>query len=216
MSEDRSPHRIQIAGDYPFCRMIYNQFGDHAGFELVRPAITTDMLAVEVKLSKPDILVLQADHYSVDCLEALGELESPPRVVVVSPDYDPDLILAREHDFTWTTLLPEMVASPLFMTVLESVAGGYTYHAASPDAAKAYHFTPFELCVLQLMVVGFDTARLIMQLERKAGTIYYTQRCIRHKLNVETKEQAIVTAIQEGVVSILERRGDPLAESQAA
>jgi DNA-binding NarL/FixJ family response regulator len=217
MSEDRSQNCIQITGDHPFCQMVYNQFIYHDDAESVRPAIiTTRTLTAEVRLSKPDILVLQADDSFVDCLQVLDELESPPRLVVVSANHDPDLILAREHDFTWATLLPDMVTSPLFMAVLEAVLNNFTYHTAPPEIAENYRFTPLEICVLRLMAVGFNNNQLVTQLDRCLDSMYYTQRRIRVKLKVETNEQALIAAIQEGVVSMLERRGDPLAESQAA
>lgn len=220
MSEERPQTRIQIAGSQQSCRTTHRHLKVHTNFEVIKPYITEeDDLVETVEQSTPGILVLhiQADApFSPDVIQGLEDLIPPPHVVVISSTYDPDLLAARNHPAIRATLLSEMATTPLFIAVMEAVNDGFTYHAASPDAAEAYDFTPLETCVLRLMAVGFENTQLVTRLERKADSIYYTQRRIRLKLGVDTNEQALVTAIRDGVVSVLGRLDDLPARNRAA
>lgn len=220
MHEECPQTRIQIAGTQQFCRITHRQVQNKTNFNVIKPYITADHnLSGVVGQYRPDILVLHtqvAESFCAECLHRLESLQQPPQVVVISATYDPDLIMAQEQPVTRATLLAEMAASPLFVAVLEAVVEGFTYFAAAPDRADGYDFTPLELCVLRLMAVGFENTRLVTRLERKADSIYYTQRRIRLKLGVETNEQALVTAIRDGVVSMLGRTDEYPTHNQVA
>jgi DNA-binding NarL/FixJ family response regulator len=220
MFEDRPQARVQIAGTQQFCRTTHRQLKDHTDFDVIQSFIIEDHdLVGIVEQLKPDILVLHTQlvtPFCPECLKGLEGLKAPPHMVVVSPHHDPDLIMAQNCPVTRATLLSEMATSPLFIAVMESVADGFTYFAASPDAAEIYNLTPLEICVLRLMAVGFENTQLVTRLERKADSIYYTQRRIRLKLGVETNEQALVAAIRDGVVSVLGRPNDYPTANRAA
>lgn len=132
----------------------------------------------------------------------IGELTIPPEIIAISGDYA-SLDYAKTRQVTKATLLEGTALSPVLFPVIQGVLEGYVYHDPNPTDFRYPTLNIREQVIIQLMALGCDIECLMRLTGRTENAIHYARKCIRDKLDVTSNEQAIVKAIREGRVSLL-------------
>ena len=208
--------RVQIADDHDVVvqgiRSILNGEPD---IEIVGEPIRSGRDLVEaVRHTQPDVLLLDAKMPDFDLLVALDQLsEQWPRlrVLVVTALQDPQLAKAAAKKHAAGYVLKEEALSALLPLAIRDIHAGHVWF--SPKAsqflladeapnAPGKGLSEYQLTVLRLMVQGKTPDEIARIMERSVASIYNAQHFIREKLAVETNEQAMVAALNEGLVSL--------------
>ncbi len=96
-----------------------------------------------------------------------------------------------------------MLFSPVLGPALEGIASGLIFYAPPNRDTNPFELTRYQFNLLELMAVGLGTQHLAAALGRSINSIYAAQYEIRRKLGVGTNVQAILVAIQHGIVGLL-------------
>lgn len=180
-------------------------------FQVVSPGLATGHHLLEnLEESQPDMLVLDMTLPGLDKHEVLIALSAKklrPYVVAIAPLHDPDLLDIRKYPAVRAALTESLALSPLLRYVLEGVAEGCQYFAASPPIDQPNSgLNPDETLLLALMVIGRDALDAMHELKWPKHKVYNSLRSLRKKLHVDTSGQVIAYAIRHGLVGVLTER----------
>jgi len=172
-------------------------------------------LLEKVRRTQPDVLLLDAKMPDFDLLVALPQLsEQLPRVrvLVVTGIQDPVRVKAASQRHAAGYVLKEEALSALLpLAVLDGHAGHLWFspkasqfllnHALSP---AELNLTNYQLDVLRLTVQGKSQSpeEIAEAMQCSLADVYNAQHQIREKLGVDTNEQAVVEALNVGLVSL--------------
>ena len=208
--------RVQLADDHDVViQGIRSILSGEADLEIVGDPIRSGRELLEaVRQAQPDVLLLDAKMPEFDLLLALDQLaEQLPRVhvLVVTALQDPQLVKAASKKHAAGYVLKEEALSALLPLAIRDIQAGNVWF--SPKASQlllqdetpnagAEGLTDYQLTVLRLMVQGKTPDEMARILERSVISIYNAQHYIREKLAVETNAQAMILALNEGLVSL--------------
>jgi DNA-binding NarL/FixJ family response regulator len=208
--------RVQIADDHDVViQGLRTILSGEPDIEVVgEPIRSGPELWEAVWQTQPDVLLLDAKMSGFDLLIALDQLaEQLPRlkVLVVTALQDPQLAKAASKKHAAGYVLKEEALSALLPLAIRDINAGNVWFspkasqfllADETSSAAGRGLTEYQLAVLRLMVQGKTPDEIAAILERTVVSIYNAQRQIRDKLAVETNAQAMVVALNEGLVAL--------------
>ncbi len=219
----RGRHRIRVfvADDHDVVmRGIKDILDEQDDMEVVGTAMDGVQLVDRIVGARPDIILLDVKMPNFDIFEAIDTFISladregafggeMPNIVLVTSMLDPYLARkAYDVGIAGYLLKEDALSQRLPATIRTVVSGGWVYSQGVQDVLKSPNRAGGRLplgrdqfVVLRLMVAGYTDEKIAQATGRTIDTIYRIQYRIRVKLGVETNEQAVRKALQEGMVA---------------
>lgn len=213
--ELKRSYRIQPVGSPILCAELRQRLVYEPNFVIPNHIISdSENLFAALYEVKPDIVLLDMtlDWVSLyGCLVQMQEqLDVAPYVVAIAPDYEPHLETIQDfRPLVRGTLLRRMALTELLRPLMRGIATGCEYFLPRPLHGNEIHLTNGEYSVLLLMALGMDNGQLERELHTSRQAIYNHQSRIRIKLDVQTNQKAVVTAIRLGLVGVFTGPEDP-------
>lgn len=217
--------KILIADDHPILRKTLSNFlSQEAEVQIVGGVGSTDKLIEETRLLQPDVLLLDANMPgpgAVKTVEALQNHHPEVRVLVLSASKKRSQVLSLLKAGVSGYVLKEDNPDELIQAI-RAVAAGEEWF--SPSIAnvlvdslrhkeKVAHvdLTKREKDVLRLMVTGVGNEEIADQLFIATSTVKNHVRNIFRKLDVNTRVEAVVYALDHHLVDDPNGNDDEIA-----
>ncbi|ESA31951.1 family transcriptional regulator [Leptolyngbya sp. Heron Island J] len=202
--------RVLIADDHPIVRngltLMLRYSND---LELIGEA-STGKEAVELyRQQQPDVVLMDLRMPEMGGVEAITTIrqEFPDaRIIVLSTyDYDEDIYQGLQAGAKGYLL--KDISMEILQEAIRQVYGGQKYIPADvamklAERLSTPQLTGRETQILELMVQGKSNAEMGRDLYISENTIKFHINNILLKLDVKNRGQAIVTAIQRGIVKV--------------
>ncbi|MEJ2211683.1 MAG: response regulator transcription factor [Anaerolineae bacterium] len=207
--------RVLIVGDDPLARAGLATMLQQEGCTVVGQAAGAADLPLEPDLYRPDVVLWDLGWDPEAGLEeTLQELEAlaagETAVVALLPDEEHAAevqaagalgLLLREAPAA--LLVAALRAAALGLLVLDSdLAPGARLPAAAAGAPPVEALTPRESEVLQLLAEGLTNRAIALELEISEHTVKFHVNAILGKLGAQSRTEAVVRAVQAGLVFI--------------
>ena len=162
---------------------------------------------------QPDVTLMDLRMPQMEGLEAILQIRaaSPQARIVILTTYDTDediyqCLQAGARGY----LLKDATSTELAQAVRQVQQGKRIIPAdvamKLADRIQSDELTNRELDVLEMMVQGSSTAKLSEALHISEGTVKFHVNNILQKLNASDRTQAVVTALQRGLVRLKKER----------
>lgn len=193
------------------------------GWEVVAESGDADSAAAQVRLHRPDVLVLDLAMPGRPSLEVLPELrrDAPATgVVILTMEADPAFARAALRAGAGAYVLKEAADDQLAEAIRRVAAGG-TYLAPALGAAIATEapsaaggaddLTPRELDVLRLIALGNTNQEIADVLGLSVRTVESHRGHIQAKTERRTRAELVAYAFGAGLLDQYRHRGNGLA-----
>ncbi|MGD8760247.1 MAG: response regulator transcription factor [Anaerolineales bacterium] len=211
-----SPVGVVIADDHPIVRSgIRNELASHSDIVLLGEAVDGDEALHQAQALRPDVLLLDINMpglRAVQVVRELCEMDSPPRVLVLSAFGDLEYVLAMlkagaagymlkdEDPSTITEGVRAVVQGETWLSSAVS-AGLVAYALESEDDPVKQNLSARETEVLGLLARGLANERIAESLCISTGTVKNHVSNIYEKLRVQSRAEAVAWAWQHGIVT---------------
>ena len=168
-----------------------------------------------VSQHRPDVVVMDVDLGGDNGIAVTAELTSayPDLSVVILTAHATRDLAMQAAAADASCLLPKNGALPDLLKALRSARrGGFIVDPAllralvtqtpPSDEEPLQPLTPRELTVLQLLVMGKDTAAIARELNLSVHTYRGYVQTLVHKLGARSQLEAVVIAIRRGIVNV--------------
>lgn len=208
--------RVIIADDHSLFRDGIVSLMEAAGHEVIAQAGNGEQVVPLVRQLEPDVVLLDITMPGGGGLVALSEIKKIlPRMQVVMltvSDEDEDLFAAVKAGADGYLL--KSLNAEEFLGMLEGLEKGeaaITRHTAArlmnsmsrgqePVKPVAAKLTAREVELLELVAQGLANKSVAIQLSVSENTVKYHMRNILQKLGVQNRTEAVVIAMQEGII----------------
>ncbi|MGD0787499.1 MAG: response regulator transcription factor [Terracidiphilus sp.] len=201
--------RILIVDDHPVvCSGLTSMLSAQIGMEVVGSAASGAEALAIVRRDRPDLMLLDLRMPGMDgigVLNALKQIERPPRVVVLTSfEKDEDIYRAiragAQGYLLKDTSESEMVAA---ISVVHSGKRYIPRHIAArlADRLMRSDLTPRELQILELLAQGSTNKQIAGSLDISDNTVRHHVNSIMEKLQVSDRTEAVAMALRSGVLS---------------
>ena len=205
--------RILITDDHAVVRSGLSKFLlAHEDLELVAEASDGAEAVQLVALHQPDVVLMDLMMPGTDGISATREIKQrypKTRVIALTSFADQAMVQGALHAGADGYLQKNVSASDLAHAVRSAHAGRMTL---SPEAAQvlaesitrpthpADQLTERESDVLKLLVAGLNNSEIAERLFISLGTVKFHVSNIFQKLNVDSRVEAVKTAIEQKIV----------------
>ena len=201
--------RILIVDDHPVvCSGLTSMLSAISGLEVIASAASGEEALAIVQRDRPDIMLLDLRMPGMDgigVLNALKEMEHPPRVVVLTSfEKEEDIYRAiragAQGYLLKDTTESEMVAA---ISVVNAGKRFIPRHIAArlADRMMRSDLTARELQILELVAQGSTNKQIAKALDISDNTVRHHVNNIMEKLQVSDRTEAAVTALRQGMLS---------------
>jgi len=205
-----APIRIMIVDDHPIVRLgISALFGSSKEIEVVAQAGSGEEAVSLHAIHHPDVILMDLRLPGINGVETIRRIRSqgPQARLIVLTTYegDEDIYQALEAGAAGY-LIKDMSQENLFNAVRRVHAGG-RYLPSTISEALASRMPDSSLSkrerdVLKLMAQGKSNYEIANELGITEGTVKCHVSVILNRLNVRDRTQAVVTALQRGLIHI--------------
>ncbi|MCX6631133.1 MAG: response regulator transcription factor [Candidatus Solibacter sp.] len=202
--------RILLVDDHFVARMgLHSIVDSHAGMEIVADAHNGAEAIELYRQHQPDITIMDLRMPGLSGFQAITAIreEFPTARIVVLSNYEgsEDVYRALESG-AMAYLLKSAVGAELIQAI-ESVHGGRKYLPPALSALMAARvpadrLTERELDVLRLLAKGHSNREIAAVLSIAENTVRIHVTRLLQKLSVEDRTQAVIVAVQRGIVHI--------------
>jgi DNA-binding NarL/FixJ family response regulator len=207
---------VVIADDHPIVRSgIRTELVSHDDIVLLGEAVDGDEALHQAQTLRPDVLLLDINMpglRAVHVVRELCEMDSPPRVLVLSAFGDLEYVLAMlkagaagymlkdEDPSTITEGVRAVVQGETWLSAAVS-ASLVAYALESEDDPVKQNLSAREAEVLGLLARGLANERIAESLCISTGTVKNHVSKIYEKLRVQSRAEAVAWAWQHGIVT---------------
>lgn len=203
------PIRILIVDDHPVvCSGLTSMLSSHPEFEVVGSAPSGEEALALLPHRRPHVLLLDLRMPGMDgiaVLHALGRLETPPRVIVLTSFEKEEDIYRAIRAGAQGYLLKDSTEGEM-VDALRMVHHGKRYiprhiGARLADRMLRSDLTARELQILNSLSLGQTNKEIAKDLKISENTVRHHVTSIMEKLQVSDRTEAVATALRTGVLS---------------
>ena len=202
--------KVLVVDDNAVLRMGLTHAIDNAdGFQIIGEAANAEDALISYEKYRPDVVTMDYQMPGIDGVETTRKL------IQTDPDAKIVLLTVKEaEEDVWNAvqagckgyLTKRAGEVEDVLQAIHEVANGNTYFpakVASKIESRLAHeaLTPRELEVLQGLAKGYSNKEIMDQLDISEGTVKLHLSNLR-KLNAADRTQALITAVQRGIVHI--------------
>lgn len=203
--------KVLVVDDNAVLRMGLTHAIDNAdGFQIIGEAANAEDALISYEKYRPDVVTMDYQMPGID------GVETTRRLIQTDPDAKIVLLTVKEaEEDVWNAvqagckgyLTKRAGEVEDVLQAIHEVANGNTYFpakVASKIESRLAHeaLTPRELEVLQGLAKGYSNKEIMDQLDISEGTVKLHLSNLRKKLNAADRTQALITAVQRGIVQI--------------
>ena len=203
--------KVLVVDDNAVLRMGLTHAIDNAdGFQIVGEAANAEDALISYEKYHPDVVTMDYQMPGIDGVETTRKL------IQTDPDAKIVLLTVKEaEEDVWNAvqagckgyLTKRAGEVEDVLQAINEVANGNTYFpakVASKIESRLAHeaLTPRELEVLQGLAKGYSNKEIMDELDISEGTVKLHLSNLRKKLNAADRTQALITAVQRGIVHI--------------
>ena len=202
--------KVLVVDDNAVLRMGLTHAIDNAdGFQIVGEAANAEDALISYEKYCPDVVTMDYQMPGID------GVETTRRLIQTDPDAKIVLLTVKEaEEDVWNAvqagckgyLTKRAGEVEDVLQAINEVANGTYFPAkvASKIESRLAHeaLTPRELEVLQGLAKGYSNKEIMDQLDISEGTVKLHLSNLRKKLNAADRTQALITAVQRGIVQI--------------
>ena len=202
--------RVLIADDHPIVRNgLILMLRYSADLEIVGEASTGKETVELYRQQQPDVVLMDLRMPEMGGVEAITIIRqefSNARILVLSTyDYDEDIYQGLQAGARGYLL--KDISMEVLHEAIRKVHAGQKYIPADvamklAERLSSPQLTERETQILELMVQGKSNAEMASELYISENTIKFHINNILIKLDVKNRGQAIVTAIQRGIIKV--------------
>ena len=202
--------RVLIADDHPVvCLGLLAIINGQPDMMVVGQAKTgTEAVALTRKHS-PDVVLMDLRMPGMSGVEATEVIRSerPESAVIVLTTYQGDEDIRKALAAGAQSYLLKGMSHLKLLEAIRSVRTGHTYFPRSirnsvPDKLNRPALSPREMDILRLIVRGLSNQEIADTLNITRGTVKWHVNIILRRLDVSDRTQAVVVAVQRGIVEI--------------
>ncbi len=206
-----APLRVLLADDHPIVRSgIRNELIRHSDIQVVGEAADGDEALRLAEALKPDVLILDIAMPGLKAVQIIRQLRArsaPPYILVLTAYRDTENVLGMLQAGATGYLLKDEDPAAIVEGV-RTVARGRTW--LSPTVAEAMQrglgdekkpeaLTEQEIEILRQLAEGKTDREVSQKLGIAERTVRYRLRVIYDKLGVNTRVEAVVWAVKQGL-----------------
>jgi DNA-binding NarL/FixJ family response regulator len=207
--------RVLVVDGHPLSRVALSSLLRSVGFDVVGEANNAVTAAAMGRRLSPDVALIDLDQLETSGVEAVRLIaaSSPPsRVVAMTTAAQQQDVIGTLAAGACAYILKGRPTREVVAAVHEAAAGESVLSPAiastlvhwlrlqSADASSPPALTPREVEVLELLVRGWDNARIAAALYLSRGTVKHHISSIFTKLGVANRIQAAVVAVEQGLL----------------
>ncbi len=201
------PVRIVLCDDHAIVReALVRRIEAESGFEIVGEAPTGVAARELVETLRPDVLVIDVELPGPDGIAILAGLtrEHPDlRALVLSAHEEPELV-AYARDSGAAGFIGKSSVTTTIVPAIHAVSEGQDWFPAGTDSKqdlgdelrRLRSLSPRERQILDLFATGMRAQGVSEVIGIKQATVYTHVRNAVHKLNVDSRTQAVAVAIR--------------------
>ena len=213
-----SPIRILIADDHAIVREgLRALIGGKPDLELVAEAVDGAQAVRQARALRPDVILMDLVMPGTDGLHAIREIrqEAPrARILVLTSFGEDDRVMAAIRAGAAGYLLKDTTPEELIEAIRCVYRGQSALHPSvartllvhcGPDGSpepEAEPLSPRERQVLVLLAQGWSNVQIAQELVVAEGTVRYHISNILAKLHLESRVQAVLYALRNGLASL--------------
>ena len=202
--------RILLVDDHFVARMgLHSIVDSNAGMEIVADAHNGDEAIELYRQHQPDITIMDLRMPGLSGFDAIAAIreEFPTARIVVLSNYEGSEDVHRALESGAMAYLLKSADGSELIQAIETVHGGRKYVPAALRALiaarlPADQLTERELDVLRLLAKGHSNREIAAELSIAENTVRIHVARLLQKLAVEDRTQAVIVAIQRGIVHI--------------
>jgi two-component system NarL family response regulator len=202
--------RVLIADDHPVvCLGLLGIINGQEDMTVVGQARSgTEAVALARKHS-PDVILMDLRMPGMSGVEATAAIraERPASAVIVLTTYQGDEDIRKALAAGAQSYLLKGMSHLKLLEAIRSVGSGHRYFPRNilnivPEKLNRPALSPRELDILRLIVKGLSNQEISEALNITRGTVKWHVNIILRRLGVSDRTQAVVIAVQRGIVEI--------------
>ncbi|MEP7361785.1 MAG: response regulator transcription factor [Acidobacteriota bacterium] len=202
--------RVLIADDHPVVSMgIAGIINTQPDMSVVGQAKTGKEAVLLARQHSPDVILMDLrmpEMTGVDAIEAIMR-EKPASAVIVLTTYQGDEDIRKALAAGARAYVLKGMSHLKLLEAIRSVHAGERYIPRSilnhvPAKLSKPALSPREVDILRLVVKGMNNQEIAAALNITRGTVKWHVNIILRRLNVSDRTQAVVVALQRGIIEI--------------
>src|SRR5437870_5937451 len=202
--------RVLIADDHPVvCLGLLGIINSQPDMTVVGQARTGTQAVALARKHSPDVILMDLRMPEMGGVEAIEAIraERPDSAVIVLTTYQGDEDIRKAIAAGAQAYLVKGMSHLKLLDAIRSVRAGNQYFPRSirnsvPGKLNRSALSPRELEILRLIVKGRDNQEIAEALNITRGTVKWHVNIILRRLDVNDRTQAVVVAVQRGIVEI--------------
>jgi len=207
---DPSLTRVLIADDHPVvCLGLLGIINGQPDMTVVGQAKSGSEAIALVRKHAPDVVLMDLRMPGIGGVEATEVIraEHPECAVIVLTTYQGDEDIRRAMAAGAQSYLLKGMSHLKLLEAIRSVRSGQSYFPRSirnsvPGKLNRAALSPREMDILRLIVRGLSNQEIAEALNITRGTVKWHVNIILRRLDVSDRTQAVVIAVQRGIVEI--------------
>ena len=202
--------RVLIADDHPVvCIGLLGILSAQPDMMVVGQARTGTQAVALARKHSPDVILMDLRMPDMSGVEAIAAIraERPHSAVIVLTTYQGDEDIRKAIAAGAQAYLVKGMSHLKLLEAIRSVRAGEQYFPRSirnsvPGNLNRSALSPRELEILRLIVKGLNNQEIAEALNITRGTVKWHVNIILRRLDVNDRTQAVVIAVQRGIVEI--------------
>jgi two-component system NarL family response regulator len=207
---EREIIRVLIADDHPVvCLGLLGIINGQPDMTVVGQARSGTQAVALARKHAPDVILMDLRMPEMNGVEAIEAIraERPESAVIVLTTYQGDEDIRKAIAAGAQAYLVKGMSHLKLLEAIRSVRAGQPYFPRSirnsvPGKVTRSVLSPREMDILRLIVKGRDNQEIADALNITRGTVKWHVNIILRRLDVHDRTQAVVVAVQRGIVEI--------------
>lgn len=202
--------RVLIADDHPVvCLGLLGIINVEPDMTVVGQARSGTQAVALARKHSPDVILMDLRMPEMNGVEAIAAIraERPESAVIVLTTYQGDEDIRKAITAGAQAYLVKGMSHLKLLEAIRSVRAGHQYFPRSirnsvPGKLNRSVLSPREMDILRLIVKGRDNQEIADALNITRGTVKWHVNIILRRLDVHDRTQAVVVAVQRGIVEL--------------
>jgi two-component system NarL family response regulator len=202
--------RVLIADDHPVvCLGLLGIINGQPDMLVVGQARSGTQAVALARKHSPDVILMDLRMPEMSGVEAIAAIraERPESAVIVLTTYQGDEDIRKAIAAGAQAYLVKGMSHLKLLDAIRSVHAGNQYFPRSirnsvPGKLNKSALSPRELDILRLIVKGLSNQEIAEALSITRGTVKWHVNIILRRLDVNDRTQAVVVAVQRGIVEL--------------